>query len=375
MTNIEVVQVESSSQLKQFILYPNELYKDDKNYVSPLLIERKEFFDFKKNPFFKTSKVKLFFAKVNGKIVGRIATCVNYAHNQYHEENTGFFGFFDCPDDFKIASTLLKVAMITLKREGLELMQGPMNFSTNHECGFLVEGFDSPPVIMMTYNQPYLPKLAEKFGMKKTMDLLAMKLFTNNPVPERIQKVAERLKKRSNLTVRNINMSDFENELNRIMEIYNKAWQHNWGFVPMSEEEFRFTAKDLKQVIDPRMVSIVECDGQPIAFSLALPNINQALIKLKGRLLPFGLFKLIWHTKIRNTINQLRLVTFGVIPEFQRRGIDMLLFEEIYKAGHRHGYLWGELSWVLETNELMIRGTEQMGAFEYKRYRIVEIPL
>lgn len=375
MANIEIIEVESSSLLNKFIAYPNQLYKDDKYYVAPLIVERKEFFDFKKNPFYKTAKVKLFLAKRDGKIVGRIATCINYAHNQYHEEKTGFFGFFDCPDDFEIASTLLKVAMITLKKEDMEVMQGPMNFSTNHECGFLVEGFDSPPKIMMTYNQPYLPKLAEKFGMKKAMDLLAMKLITGKPINERIQKVVARIRKKSGFKVRTINMSDFNNELNRVMEIYNQAWQYNWGFVPMSDEEFLYTAKNLKQIIDPKMVFIVEFEGKPIGFSMALPDINQALIHLKGKLLPLGILKLLWHTKIKNKVNQIRLLTFGVIPEFRKRGIDMLLFDETYKAGCKLGYPWGELSWVLETNELMIRGTEQMGAEVYKRYRIVEIPL
>ena len=159
MAKIEVIEVESSSQLKKFIEYPNKLYKDDKNYVAPLMVERKEFFDFKRNPFYKTAKVKLFLAVIDGTVSGRIAICVNYAHNQYHEDQTGFFGFFDCPDDYEIASTLLKVAMITLKREGMEIMQGPMNFSTNHECGFLVDGFDSPPKIMMITTSPICQNL------------------------------------------------------------------------------------------------------------------------------------------------------------------------------------------------------------------------
>ena len=162
MADIEVIEVESKSDLNKFINYPNKLYKDDSNYVAPLNVERKEFFDHKKNPFFKFARVKLFLAQKNGETCGRIATCVNYQHNEYHDEQMGAFGFFDCPDDFEVASTLLKVAMITLKREGMEIMKGPLNFSTNHECGFLVEGFDSPPVVMMTYNQPYIPALAEK---------------------------------------------------------------------------------------------------------------------------------------------------------------------------------------------------------------------
>ncbi|NOY88368.1 MAG: N-acetyltransferase [FCB group bacterium] len=375
MAKIEVVEVESSSQLKKFITYPNYLYRNDKNYVTPLLMERKEFFDWEKNPFYKTASVKLFLAKKNNEIVGRIATCINYNHNQYHNEQVGFFGFFDCPDDYEIASTLLKVAMITLKKAGMEKMRGPMNFSTNHECGFLVEGFDSPPVIMMTYNQPYLPKLAEKFGLKKTMDLLAYKLTKEEGIPERIQKVVDKLAKRSNITLRNLKMSAFDKEVELINTVYNQAWQYNWGFVPMEKEEFDYTAKNLKQVVDPDLVFIAEYEGQPVAFSLALPDLNQALIHLKGRLFPLGLLKLLWHTKVRNKIDGVRLITFGVIPQFQKRGIDSMLYLATYKKGRSKGYAWAELSWILETNELMCKAAEQMGAKVYKRYRIVEMPI
>ncbi|HDL01700.1 MAG TPA: N-acetyltransferase, partial [candidate division Zixibacteria bacterium] len=300
MAKIEVREVESSAQLHNFIEYPNKLYKDDPNYVAPLTMERKEFFDKKKNPFYKFAKVKLFLAYDGKKIVGRIATCINYHHNDYHEENIGSFGFFDCPDDYQIASTLLKVAMITLKKEGVEKMRGPLNFSTNHECGFLVEGFDSPPMVMMTYNQPYLPKLAEKFGLKKVMDLLALQMSSTDPIPERMQKISDHLAKRSKITMRALNMSDFDNEIKIAMEVYNKAWEKNWGFVPMDEDEFMFTAKNLKEVVDPSLVLFAEHDGKPIGFVLALPNINTALKYLKGSLFPFGLLKYLWHTKIRN---------------------------------------------------------------------------
>jgi len=375
MAKIEVVEVESSSQLKKFITYPNYLYRNDKNYVTPLLMERKEFFDFEQNPFYKTASVKLFLAKKNNEIVGRIATCINYNHNQYHNEQVGFFGFFDCPDDYEIASTLLKVAMITVKKAGMEKMRGPMNFSTNHECGFLVEGFDSPPVIMMTYNQSYLPKLAEKFGLKKTMDLLAYKLTKEDDIPERIRKVVDKKAKRSNITLRNLRMSEFDKEVELINTVYNEAWQYNWGFVPMDKEEFSFTAKNLKQVADPDLVFIAEYEGRPIAFSLALPDLNQALIYLKGRLFPWGLLKLLWHTKVRNKIDGVRLITFGVIPQFQKRGIDAMLYMATYNKGRSKGYSWAELSWILETNELMCKASEQMGAKVYKRYRIVEMPI
>ena len=248
MSAIEVVEVESASQLRRFIAYPNTLYKDDPNYVAPLTSERLEFFDFKKNPFYRSAKAKLFLARQNGQIAGRIATCVNFNHNEFHGEQTGFFGFFDCPDNHEIASMLLKVAMITLKREGMEKMRGPMSFSTNHECGFLIEGFDSPPVVRMPYNQPYLPKLAERFGLKKAMDLLAYKLISDDPIPERVQTVADRMRRRAGITLRSINMSDFDNEACRINSIYRDAWEKNWGFVPITAEEFFHMARQLKQI-------------------------------------------------------------------------------------------------------------------------------
>ncbi len=375
MSQVNVIEVKSSSQLQEFIKYPNKLYKDDPNYVYPLFSERKEFFNFKNNPFYKTAKVKLFLALKDKKVVGRIATCINFNHNEYHSEQTGFFGFFDCPDDYEIASNLLKVALITLKKEGMEKMRGPVSFSTNHECGFLVDGFEAPPVLMMTYNQPYLPRLAEKFGLKKAMDLLAYEIDGRKGIPERIQKVLVKLEKRTDVTLRSINMKDFDNEVLRIHKVYNDAWQYNWGFVPMEKEEFIHTAKDMRQIIEPDLVSIAEYEGTPIGFSLALPDINQALIHLKGKLFPFGLLKLLWHTKIKNKINRTRIITFGVVPDFQKRGIDMLLFNRTFINGTSRGLYMGELSWILESNELMCRGAEQMGGHIYKRYRISEMPL
>ncbi len=375
MATIEIVEVETTSQLKKFIAYPNHLYRDDPHYVAPLLSERLEFFNFQKNPFYRCARVKLFLAQENGQLKGRIATCVNYSHNEFHHEQVGFFGFFDCHDDYDVASKLLKVAMITLKREGMEKMRGPMNFSTNHECGFLIDGFDSPPMVMMTYNHRYLPDLAEKFGLKKVMDLLAYKLTKENPISERIQTVVDKMQRRSQVTVRNLNLSDFDNEVRRVDSIYRTAWEHNWGFVPMTEEEFFYMARQLRQIVDPNLVFIAENKNKPVAFSLALPDINQALVYLNGRLFPFGLLKLLWHTKIRNKIDGVRVVMLGVIPAFQKRGIDSMLYVATYRRGVQLGYTWAELSWILETNNLMRRAIEQMGGQVYKRYRIMEMPL
>jgi GNAT superfamily N-acetyltransferase len=375
MGAIEIVEVESTSQLKQFITLPNRLYGHDPNYVAPLLSERLEFFDKKKNPFYRYARTKLIMARRDGQLVGRIATCINFTHNQVHAEKAGFFGFFDCIDDLQVATTLLKVAMINLKKEGMEIMRGPMNFSTNHECAFLVEGFDSPPVVMMPHNPPYLPKLAEQFGLKKAVDLVAYKLTKGTGISQRISSVVERLQKRSSIHIRPINMKDFDNELERVNKIYNSAWEQNWGFVPLYEDEFRYTARNLRQVLDPDLALIAEHDGNAVGFLLSLPDINQALIHLNGRLFPTGLIKLLWHTKIRNKIDGIRVITLGVIPEFQRRGIDSMLYTHIFNRGVEKGYQWAELSWILETNELMRSAAEQMGAHVYKRYRIMETPL
>jgi GNAT superfamily N-acetyltransferase len=375
MSEIRVVEVESSAQLRQFIEYPNRLYAGDPNYVTPLYVERKEFFDKKNNPFYRSARTRLFLAMRDSEVVGRIATCISYRHNDYHEEKTGFFGFLDTPDDEEISRQLLKVAMIELKKMGMDRMRGPMNFSTNHECGFLVEGFDSPPVIMMTYNHPYQPRLAEKFGLKKVMDLLAYKLTTGTEPSERVRRVVESRLARTHVKIRPIDMSNFSREVILIRDVYNQAWAKNWGFVPMDAAEFDQLAKNLKQILDPDIVCVAEHDGRAIGFSLALPDINQVLIRLDGRLFPTGLLKLLWLTKVRKSIDQCRLITFGVIPEYRKLGIDMMLYLETFQRGLKKGYKWGELSWVLESNELMRRGVEQMGGEVYKRYRIMEMPL
>ena len=265
--------------------------------------------------------------------------------------------------------------MIELKKAGMDRMRGPMNFSTNHEIGFLVEGFDSPPLVMMTYNFPYQPRLAEKFGLKKVMDLLAYKLPSDLEPSERVRRVLEHRVKKANVTMRDLDMKHFEREVALIKDVYNQAWAANWGFVPMDSDEFDQMAKDLKQIVDPRIVTIAEHEGHGVGFSLALPDINQVLIRLKGRLLPIGLLKLLWFTKVHRVIDRCRLITFGVIPEYRNRGIDMMLYAESVRKGMTHGYRWGELSWVLETNEPMRRGIEAMQAVIYKRYRILEMPL
>jgi hypothetical protein len=372
---IDIIEVDSSRRLNQFIHYPFKLYKDDPNWVPPLIYERKEFFDKKKNPFFRGAKTKLFLASRDNELVGRIATCINYNHNEFHEEKVGFFGFFDTIDDYEVASRLLKVAMITLKAEGMEIMRGPASFSTNHEIGFLVEGFESPPTVMNSYNKPYLPKLAEQFGLKKVMDLHAYLITKETPINERQLKIVKRIKERNKINIRPADFSKFNHELEVVRQVYNHAWERNWGFVPMQEDEFNHMGKSLKDIVDPDLLLIAEIDGEPAGFSMAVPDINQVLIRLNGHLFPTGILKLLWFTKIRNKIDGLRMMTMGVVHKYQKRGIDNIFFVETYNRAVAKGYKWAELSWILETNELMCRASEEMGAKLYKKYRMVEMPI
>jgi len=368
--DIDILEVESDSDLRRFIRLPFALYRDDPNWVPPLISERKAFFNRKTNPFFRAAKILLLLARRKGQYVGRIATCVNFQHNEYHQETTGFFGFFDVINDYAVAEVLLKVAMIKIKAEGMTQMVGPANFSTNHEVGMLTEGYDSPPVVMMTYNKPYYNDFVERFGLKKIKDLLAFKIVDTDSFDPRVVRIAERIRAKENVQIRTLQMKDFTGEVGRILQVYNLAWSRNWGFVPMTEDEFRHLARDMKQIIDPNMVFIAEVEGQPIGFCLSLPNINQALKYTNGRLFPTGLLKLLWHTKIKNKINSVRIITMGIIPEYQKRGIDTLFYVETFKVGPTRGYTWGEMSWILEDNYPMVRAAELMGAKAYKKYRV-----
>lgn len=368
--DIQLLEVISASDLRRFIKFPFAIYHDDPNWVPPLISERKAFFDKSKNPFYRAAKTRMFIARRDGRDVGRIAICINFNHNEYHLEKTGFFSFFDVIDDYDVAELLLKTAMITIKSEGMEQMLGPANFSTNHETGLLVEGFDEPPTVMMAYNKPYYIDFVERFGLRKAKDLLAFRIDTETKMDPRLFRVAERLKEREGINIRTLDMSNFDHEIDVLSEIYNQAWSKNWGFVPMSNDEFRHAAKDMKQIVDPAMVYIAEVQGKPVGFALSLPNINQALIHTNGRLFPTGLLKLLWHTKIKNKVDSIRIVTLGIIPEYQKRGIDAIFYVETFNNGPKHGYKWGEMSWILEDNFAMVRAAETMGGKLYKRYRM-----
>jgi GNAT superfamily N-acetyltransferase len=372
---IEIEEARSRADLKRFVKFPWRVYDGDPNWVPPLLVDRYDFFNRAKNPFFRHAEVKLFLARREGQIVGRVATCINNAYNEHHQVKVGVFGFFEAIEDYDVAHRLLKTAMITLAGNGMEVMRGPLSFSTNHECGLLVEGFDSPPVVMMTYNPSYYVDFFERFGLTKAKDLLAFQITEEQIPDERAHKLIERLRTRSGATFRKLNMRDFDNEVQRCIKIFNEAWQDNWGYEPLSDAETRHIAKNLKQIVDPDLVHFAEIEGETVGFSLALPDIYQVLQRLNGRLLPTGILKLLWHTKIRNKINRLRVVLMGVKPQYRKRGIDNCFYLDAFEIGGAKGYRTAELSWILENNDLMISALERLGARRYKTYRIYESPL
>jgi hypothetical protein len=354
-----------------FIKFPWEIYKGDKFWVPPLIFDVRKNLDPKKNPFFKHSEVQLFLAEKNGKLAGRIAAIKNDNHNNFHKDKAGFFGFFDTINDQEVSDHLFDEACGWCREKGCDEILGPVNPSTNDECGLLVDGFDSSPVFLMPYNYPYYGELIENFGFEKANDLYAYyihaEVINNKAVMDKLERMAKLIKQRSGVVTRNINMKDLKSEVRKIEEVYNSAWESNWGFVPITTEEFDYMAESLKMIADPSVVFFAEIEGKPVGFSLSLPDFNQVLKKMNGRLLPFGFIKMLLN---KRKIDLLRVIIMGVKPEFQKKGIDSLFYLETIIGGNKFGCKGAEISWVLEDNMPMRMTAEKLGAKIYKTYRI-----
>ncbi|RMF59653.1 MAG: hypothetical protein D6743_16010 [Calditrichaeota bacterium] len=370
MADVEVKPVVTRKELRAFIKLPWEIYKNDKYWVPPLLLDMKNMLSKHKNPFFKHSEAEYFLARQDGRVVGRIAAIVNNNHNRAHNERTGFFGFFECIDNQDVADALLDAAAAWLKARGMETLRGPANFSSNDTWGFLLEGFDSSPVLLMPYNPPYYLRLVQEAGLTKLKELYAYYFDRDMPIPERFAALAKRTLQDKEICFRTLNLKDFKREAEIVKTIYNEAWQANWGFVPMTDEEFMHMAKDLKSIVDPDIVFIAEVNGEPAGFSLSLPDYNTILKDLNGRLLPFGIFKLLWN---KNKIKGIRVITLGVTHKYQKkRGLAPAFYYETYTRGKKKGYSVAEFSWILDDNVLMNRALQGLGAKLYKKYALFE---
>lgn len=367
-----IVAVSDKKQLGKFIDFPHELYKADPNYVPELFIAQQDMLTPGKHPFHKHSTLQTFLAYDGAHIVGRIAAIQNNNHNTINGVNDGFFGFFDCINDQETADLLLNTAANWLKERKLDTMVGPVNFSTNDICALLIEGFDGPPVAMMPYNAPYYLPLLEKAGFHKKVDLRAYR-FTAGNYNDRSAKLVTALQERltrSNIVIRKISVKNFKQEAAAIREVYNKAWDKNLGFVPMTNEEFDYTAKDLKMIMDPDFCLLAEQEGKIVGFALAVPDINQVLIKIKrGRLFPTGLYKLLTQ---KSKIQGIRILLLGVVDGYRKMGIEACLYGLIIQAFQKKKMTYAEASWTLDHNDLINKPIEQIGGELYRKYRILE---
>jgi len=366
--------VNDKQGLMEFIEFPFKLYRGDPNWVPPLIEERRDFFDPKKNPFFEHARCQLFLARRGDELVGTVAALVNDNHNAFHNEQTGAFGFFETVNDQAVADALLEAAEAWVRTQGMAVIRGPLNFSTNDEIGTLVDGFDEPPVVMMTYNPRYYPSLIEAHGYTKAMDVYAYIVDLAEGLrnaPQKVFSVAEKAAHKEGIRVRKIDVRRLNQEVALIKQVYNRAWERNWGFVPMTDAEIDHLANGLKAILDPNLLFIAETsDGTPVGVSIALPDVHQALRwSGGGHMWPFGLLKFLWH---RRKVNQCRLLIMGMVPEYRGRGADAIFYVETARAALAHGYKRMEGSWILENNTMMNLIIERLGGVRYKTYRIYE---
>jgi hypothetical protein len=366
---IEVSTVSGKKALREFIELPYTLYRGDAFWVPPLRIAVKELLDRDKHPYYANAEAEFFLAASNGRTVGRIAAIIDRTHNRVHEESAGFFGFFECENDPAAAGALLARARQWVYERGANVMRGPVNPSTNYECGMLIEGFDSSPIIMMSYNPSYYPALMEQAGLRKAKDLLAYWSTTRTVDMARIERLARRAFATNGVRIRPIDMKNFQADMETVWQVYNKAWTRNWGFIPMSREEFFAMGKEMKQILKPELVLLGEVAGRVVGFALALPDINHALKPANGRLLPLGLLKILYHQR---SIEDVRVLALGVVEEYRTSGVAAGFYAGLLRAARQLGYDGCEMSWILEDNVLMTRSLEAMGAKPYKKYRIYE---
>jgi len=369
LAGIEIVAADNSKELKQFVEFPYRLYRDYPHYVPPLRIAVKELLDREKHPFYKDAEAEFFVAKKDGQVAGRVAAIVDKAHNRFHEENAGFFGFFECINDQAVADALLQRAKRWVLDRGAKFLRGPVNPSTNYECGTLVEGFDSDPMVMMPYNPEYYPVLLEQAGLRKSKDLWAWLSNANTIDIKKIDRVADKAVKGNGVTVRPIDMKNFEADVENVWNVYNQAWERNWGFIPMSKEEFQLQGKEMKQILKPELVLIGEVEGRVVGFALALPDINQALKPAQGKLIPTGLIKILYYQRL---VKSVRVLALGVVEDYRASGLAAGFYATLVRNARKLGYGDCEMSWILEDNVLMNRSLEVMGARRYKVYRIYE---
>ncbi|MCU0706719.1 MAG: GNAT family N-acetyltransferase [Pirellula sp.] len=371
MANYQVRPVESRSDQREFMQLIWRLYRGDPNWIPPIRSHQMELVGFKPHPFYDHNRCQAMLCSKDGEVVGRIVALIDRGHNLRYQEARGFFGFFECINDREAAHALFSAACQYLKAEGMTDVRGPCNPSLNYELGTLVEGFDTPPTFLMTYNPPYHDELIRSFGFEKVQDLYSYvgdisMLDTMDP---KIMKMMEQVKDRFNIKVRPASRKNFAADVELFLNIYNRALQGTWGFVPMSAAETRFVGASLKYLIDPEITSVIEVDGEPVGVGLGLIDYNPIIKKIDGRLFPFGALRLMWE---RKKIKRIRLISTNVVPEWQRWGLGLVLLNRMLPDCLARGITEAEFSWVLESNHLSRGSLERAGVPRTKTHRVYD---
>jgi len=360
----------SHRERRRFLRAGMDVYRGDPRFVPEMESDLLRRTDPSRNPFFRHAEVDHLVAERDGRDVGRIAAVRNRLSEEFRGDRAGWFGWFECERDAGTAAALLDAARGRLRARGCDSLLGPASYSTNDSCGLLVEGFDGPPALMMPYNPPWYEGLLLGAGLRPAEDLLAWWTSADGmPEFDRHVRVAERARARYGWSIRGLDMARFGEEQARMREVYNRAWEANWGFVPMTEEEFAFAAEDFRRIVVPEFVLLAEREGRAVGFALTLPDYNQVLRHLGGSLLPFGWAKALWHAR---RIDSVRTLTLGVVPEERHRGIEAGLFLETTRRIGTRGFRAGECSWTLRRNIAIHRMMESLGARPYRCYRLYQ---
>ena len=371
--SVEIRETPIGGNLKSFLDVVDYIYRDDRNYVRPLDMDLKQRLS-RKNPFFEHAEGTVFTAHRNGWCVGRCTAQIDREHVSRYKEDCGFFGFLDTVDDEEVAGALLEASAKWLRERGMKKMRGPFSLSINEEMGCLVDGFDTPPMILMQHHRPYQGALIEKAGLEKAKDVFAWR-YVVGEVPSRAKKAHDEIDKLPEVRSRHVDMKNLDADVRTIMDIFNDAWSDNWCFVPYTENELSKMAEDLRLIGIPELTYITEIDGEPAAVAVALPNVNELIKDFHGKLLPLGLPKLLWRLKVVGP-KTARLGVLGIRKQYRHvrkyAGLSTYLYSKLNRTGRDLGIQWGELSWTLEDNGPVNLGIKFMGGKVYKTYRIYE---
>ncbi len=372
---IEVVPVEGRRDLATFLKVPWPLYRDDPNWVPPLLSEQFKQLQAATNPYFEHAEARYWIARRGRQVVGRISAQVDRLVLEREAVPTGHFGFIEAIDDASVFAALFEAAEGWLRERGMARVTGPFNLSINQESGLLVDGFDTPPRMLMGHARPYYGPRIEALGYTKIKDLYAYHLEIIEGFPKPIQRLLERAERQGHIKLRHLDMKRYDQDLADIIDIFNDAWSENWGFIPLTEAEARADARAMKPLVVPELVYIAEIEGEPVGMMVTLPNLNEAIADLNGRLFPFGWAKLLWRLKVRH-LRTSRVVMMGVRKKFQSTALGAAIAFLLIETSRRHGVAWGlhegELSWILEDNTGMRQMLEAIESRLYKVYRVYE---